>query len=256
MSTFSKGDRVEYHATDPDTNTPELEGYVGTVAELDSVGGVEVDWDDRAARNIRRGGFLPRNLRKVEPEWVVGQQVSGTDYERLPVGSRATWTYRSDSKPVPSVKVGDDSWCEGEGADAAIRSNREMHLPRTITHLPEHAEPEDATAAYVEPEPLKEDQHVLVWAKVVRESDDSVYVSVGSEDLDWRQAWVGADAIVRPDAGSLPPWVKPARCTSLFMVNRIKLRQCGRPDDGHEMHSAGSVSWRDATAYGTVEISS
>ena len=136
------------------------------------------------------------------------------------------------------------------------KGDRVEYHASTIARLPEHDEPEDATDAYVEPEPLKEDQHVLVWAKVVRESDDSVYVSVGSEDLDWRQAWVGADAIVRPDAGSLPPWVKPARCTSLFMVNRIKLRQCGRPDDGHEMHSAGSVSWRDATAYGTVEISS
>jgi hypothetical protein len=79
--------------------------------------------------------------------------------------------------------------------------------------LAEHAEPEDATDAYVEPEPLKEGDHVLVWAKVVDpkpDSDGDLEVVLGRAPggmVDELEAYVRADAIVRPDAGQQPPWL-------------------------------------------------
>jgi hypothetical protein len=139
-----------------------------------------------------------------------GDTVRGDDYARLPIGAKTVWKHCADSDGLPAEKVNFNAWREGTGLSAPIRTDAEMSLPRTITHLPDATQPEDATGAYVEPEPLKEGDAVLVWAKVEREGDDknNFYVSVGSEDLDWRKAWVDTAAIVRPDAGQVPPWVK------------------------------------------------
>lgn len=76
---------------------------------------------------------------------------------------------------------------------------------------PEHAEPEDKDDLYVEPEPLKEGDWCLIWAQfdtVEPDDDGDVTVDVPGSGLGTQ--YVRADAIVRPDAGQVPPWVKPA----------------------------------------------
>ncbi|MGH3999022.1 MAG: hypothetical protein ACRDTJ_16385, partial [Pseudonocardiaceae bacterium] len=73
----------------------------------------------------------------VEPEWAVGQQVSGTDYERLPVGSRA----RHRLALADIVKAESGEWTFRGVLMAEPEGSR-----RTLTHLgehAEHAEPED-----------------------------------------------------------------------------------------------------------------
>lgn len=86
-----------------------------------------------------------------------------------------------------------------------------------IVHLPEHAEPEDKDDLYVEPEPLKEGDWVLVWAKVEDEqyinTESNVLLSVVDIDDAPGNVWARYDAIVRPSAGQVPPWVKPAPLT-------------------------------------------
>jgi hypothetical protein len=80
---------------------------------------------------------------------------------------------------------------------------------------PDATEPEDKADLYVEPEPLKEDQNVLVWARVVDakpDSDGEVEVSLrraDGYDTSYATTYTLPDAIVRPDAGQVPPWVKP-----------------------------------------------
>lgn len=79
------------------------------------------------------------------PEFVVGQQVSGDDYARLPVGARAQYERASAS----IVKVAADRWVyRGEGVTDPST------CPRTLTHLPDATEPEGKDDLYVEPEPL------------------------------------------------------------------------------------------------------
>jgi hypothetical protein len=149
-----------------------------------------------------------RRKTQVEAEWVVGQQVSGDDYDRLPVGSVvglglgfASWT-----------KAPDGLWRDASevvAADGEIK-----RFGRTLTHLPEHAEPEDATDASVEPEPLRKGDHVLVWVTVDGRADSDEDVRLkpaffGEVDPSMEHFYSRTDAIVRPDAGQVPPWVKP-----------------------------------------------
>lgn len=103
-----------------------------------------------------------KDARKVESEFVVGQQVSGSDYERLPVGSKVAYM---DCPPL--TKVAEDAW---EGEDLSSYSHdHELRIPRTLTYLGDgtHAEPEDTDD--VEPEPLKEgedDKRIGAWERV------------------------------------------------------------------------------------------
>lgn len=117
----------------------------------------------------------------------------------------------------------------------------------------------------VEPEPLKEDDAVLLWARVVDakpDSDGEVEVSLRRADgyqTSYATTYTLPDAIVRPDAGQVPPWVKPARCTSLLMVDKTtNLRQCTR--DGQQAHTihqdSRGTTWVTAAEYGRVEVSS
>lgn len=62
----------------------------------------------------------------------------------------------------------------------------------------------------VEPEPLKEDQHVLVWARVEDIHPDGeiqVAVEAGHNRFPAAHPYITRDAIVRPSAGQVPPWL-------------------------------------------------
>lgn len=147
---------------------------------------------------------------------------------------------------------------EGEGGCPCDRCGK--HHPATTC-----AELEDKDDLYVEPEPLKEDDAVLLWARVVDakpDSDGEVEVSLRRADgyqTSYATTYTLPDAIVRPDAGQVPPWVKPARCTSLLMVDKTtNLRQCTR--DGQQAHTihqdSRGTTWVTAAEYGRVEVSS
>ena len=124
----------------------------------------------------------------------------------------------------------------------------------------------DATDAYVEPEPLKEGAAVLVWAKVanggIEDSDDMFRVWINPDGARFALVvQVEPDAIVRPDAGQVPPWVKPAQCTSLKDMSDSVRIQCAKAADVlvhmHRAVYAGvEVRWPDDEAYGRVEVSS
>lgn len=124
----------------------------------------------------------------------------------------------------------------------------------------EHAEPEDATDAYVEPEPLKEGDWLLVWARVDNaepDEDGEILLYTGRPPSNGAlYAAPDSDAIVRPDAGQVPPWLKPAQCTSLLATGRTTLHRCEGEAGHQKKHVVGWVAWTDAEAYGRVEVSS
>jgi hypothetical protein len=149
-------------------------------------------------------------------EFKVGQVVSGDDYARLPI----------DAVTSGIRKVGEHEWRYNEGAGAPMFDA--PYASRILTHLPEVPEPEDTDdvepepladweralldeadedIAYIEDEPLKEGDWVQVWAQYVTSYD--------SGELHLRVSGAGGyvaahpDAIVRPSAGQVPPWVKP-----------------------------------------------
>ncbi len=113
----------------------------------------------------------------------------------------------------------------------------------------EHAEPEDETDAYVEPEPLKEGDAVLVWAKVVDPERDAlgdfaIDVMYGAT---FDRTFARLDAIVRPDAGQVPPWVKPAQGTSLVRAVGGEYIRCelGSHPPGTLHSRVGGFSWTE-----------
>ena len=217
------------------------------------------------------------------PEFVVGQQVSTDDYPRLPVGAQAL--YKGATAPL--VKGADEWTYLGEPMDGSPTG------PRTLTYLPDAAEPEDKDDLYVEParvtrvlhingegsgdvgaacghelatgpganpkhvghsrssfigwiagggrdlspetdacadcvalaqqpvtapsvdnsedatepEPLKVGDAVLVWARVGTADVRGMRVfTVDATGGEW-DAMTRPDAIVRPDAGQVPPWL-------------------------------------------------
>ena len=115
-------------------------------------------------------------------------------------------------------------------------------------------EPEDKADLYVEPEPLKAGDWIQVWARVDDNEDVDVAVESGHTRLrlfmadDWFHAGVRNDAIVRPDAGQVPPWVKPARCTSLWEAGG-RYARCDL-NDGHkgDPHGTQAEGWMWTTA--------
>lgn len=138
-------------------------------------------------------------------EFKVGDIIRNEDYDRLPVGSKvelglgfAVWT-----------KSADGIWRDPSGVVAADGEIKRFN--RTLTYLPDAPEPEDTDD--VEPEPLKEGDWVQVWARVEDEqyvnSESNVLLSVVDIDDAPGNVWARHDAIVRPDAGQVPPWVKP-----------------------------------------------
>lgn len=248
---FSKGDRVRKTTVEHTVMSQGLtdhgeefakKGAVGTVADVEAPTLMWVEWDEGTPSRINA-----EHLEKVEPEFVVGQQVKDGDYDRLPVGAKAGTL----------EKTGEHEWRDLSGRPLF----QEPHATRTLTHLPDAAEPEDKDDLYVEPEPLKEGDWVQVWAQVkTARPDEHGEFEVCLHFQDGARTagiFVRPDAIVRTDAGQVPPWVKPAQCSSLLMVDKTtNLRQCVRPEDGHDEHVAYGVVWTDAEAYGRVEVSS
>lgn len=140
-------------------------------------------------------------------------------------------------------------------------SIRGIDKPALAKHFEkvEHAEPEDKDDLYVEPEPLKEGDWVQVWARIERpevDEDGEILLVFRAGDGGDASGYAHPDAIVRPDAGQVPPWVKPAQCTSLLMIDKTtNLRQCTRDGDDHDNHVAYGASWKDHEAYGRVVVS-
>lgn len=121
----------------------------------------------------------------------------------------------------------------------------------SICRLDEPTEPEDKDDLYVEPEPLKEGDWVQVWAKFVREDNLGALVvatPTGAGGEGCRNTYASPDAIVRPDAGQVPPWVKPARCTSLWQAGG-RYARCDL-NDGHkgDPHGTRAEGWMWTTA--------
>ena len=296
---------------------------------------------------------------KVEPEWTVGQEVSGGDYPRLPIGSVVFDEPAAEDTvaSVPVLKTGEDEWTNqgwpgvftnaemaddvrtltrlGDGiADAEVvepernffccAAPSHIHgrivmptgerVETTLTVPPATADVEPAPAkvtgnsdgphlhfgvcrkcgctdedcsgciartghacswvegdlcsacADVEPEPLKEADAVLVWAKVanggIQDSEDMFRVWINPDGARFALVvQVEPDAIVRPDAGQVPPWAKPAQCTSLKDMSDSVRIQCAKAADVlvhmHRAVYAGvEVHWPDDEAYGRVEVSS
>ena len=225
MSTqdFKPGDRVKYVATDPDTTTPSLEGHLGTVAALDALD-VEVEWDNppTGAR-----GVLAANLRKVDAT----QPEDATDLDAL--GGLPA----DDDTPV-------------------VRAFVESRVKEDLSE-PSVDNSEDLT----EPEPLKEGDWALVWAQIDvsrPDGDGDLRVNIPAACAGgYDNAFVRSDAIVRPDAGQVPPWVKPARCTSLYDSGAgNSLMRCEHEAGHAAKHVVGWIAWTDAEAYGRVEVSS
>lgn len=168
----------------------------------------------------------------------VGDMIEGTDYDCLPVGAEVAgeWT-----------RTGPDAndWTASDGHRWAARSG--PRAPRPLTHLP------DAT----QPEPLKGGDWVQIWAKVHDPSPkdgELVALRVRIRGGGMAIAYTTDDAIIRPDAGQMPPWVKPARCTSLkrTMGNRYAVWQCTHNAPHNDMHKCGDAAWTTADESGRI----
>lgn len=198
----------------------------------------------------------------MSAQFEVGQQVAGDDYTRLPVGSKVQF-----AKCDPLTKVAEDAWRgQGDGAypDAEMAS---CVMPRTLTRLGDgladwerellaEVDAEDKDDLYVEPEPLKEGDWCLVWAEVQGSewSDDTTPVHLPVPDPDL--IFVPRDAIVRPDAGQVPPWVKaveePAGLGAVVVVNTngrkwVRSRP-GYADPWQQVGGDGQRRWSDFPA--------
>lgn len=142
----------------------------------------------------------------MSAEFKVGQQVSGEDFASLPVG-----TVVEHHSGVVRTKTADGRWVP-EPAHFLKLPDDVIESQRTITHLPDAAEPEDKDDLFVEPEPLKEGDWCLVWARIERpevDEDGDIPLVFRAGDGGDASGYAHPDAIVRPSAGQVPPWVRP-----------------------------------------------
>lgn len=141
QQTYKIGERVRVVRPTADLKAGQIvtiEGFECTdgVAYADVGDGTGAAWD------------LNR-FEKVEPEFVVGQQVSGEDYARLPVMSAVC-----NPNGTTLTKVSEDGWLRDDGSSTSPHSNGAMSsnfTGRTLTHLGDgtHAEPEVETEQVV-----------------------------------------------------------------------------------------------------------
>lgn len=115
-----------------------------------------------------------------------------------------------------------------------------------IVHLPEHAEPEDRDDLYVEPEPLKEGDWCLAWVQVdnPRANDDgNIMVAIPRVNRFWLMANIQPDAIVRPSAGQVPPWleVERAEAKAISAIKTALVVDGGMHDDRYTQQTAESL---------------
>lgn len=92
------------------------------------------------------------------PEWVIGQTVSGDDYARLPVGSAA------GAGNDAITKTSTRGWTRDVG-DEDEYPNSDWSDSRTLTHLPDAAEPQSPLAG-VELVQFVRDGQVVATAKL------------------------------------------------------------------------------------------
>lgn len=71
----------------------------------------------------------------------------------------------------------------------------------------EKVEPEDKDDLYVEPEPLKEGDAVLVWAMVTDPKPGEFGLTSVRLHGDDEDVYAYPGHVVRPDAGQVPPWL-------------------------------------------------
>ena len=169
------------------------------------------------------GEWVPaRYFEKVAPEWTVGQTVRGGDYARLPVGSVVLEEEDDDAvKSVPITKTGADEWTN-QGHPGVFASADLSYDERTLTHLGDGI----ADVEIVEPEPLKDDAVVLVWARVrsaVPDCDGEIKIALHRADSQDKEYWTLPDGIVRPNEGQVPPWIEPAQVLTDGERDRIML---------------------------------
>lgn len=78
----------------------------------------------------------------------------------------------------------------------------------------------------VEPEPLNDDDIVLVWARVrsaVPDCDGEIKIALHRADSQDKEYWTLPDGIVRPNEGQVPPWIEPAQVLTDDERDRIML---------------------------------
>lgn len=230
MSTFKIGERVRVVRPFDDFK----------VGQIVTIRGFECD-DDVAYVAVDGSGAVwdLNRFEKVEPEFVVGQQVSGDDYKRLPVGSKI------EDSTGAATKVDENTWRWDDGEEDA---NEDVRMGRTLTHLGDgtHAEPEDKADLYVEPEPLKEGDWVQVWAKVHDPSprdDELVELRVRIRGGGMATAYTTNDAIVRPDAGQVPPWITAEQdeAKAISAIKTALVVDGGMHDDRYTQQTAESL---------------
>lgn len=233
MSAFKPGDKVRVQKGYERPGVPL--GHVFTVADVE-----HEDHDDYITvvggwTNGATGGMFEDRFEKVEPEFVVGQQVSGGDYERLPVGS----VVQGGGYPK-RTKIADDQWRTDDAGNWSPVLSSDAIGTRTLTHLGDgladwerellaEVDAEDKDDLYVEPEPLKIDQPVLVWALVERaDGAEEVDLAVhrGAYRFNHSVPDVDINAIVRPDAGQVPPWAKPEATDPTLPTHADFARAC------------------------------
>lgn len=99
-------------------------------------------------------------------------------------------------------------------------------MPANLRKVEPAAEPEDKDDLYVEPEPLRKGDAVLVWVTVDGRVDSDGDVRLkpaffGEVDPTMEHFYSRSDAIVRPDAGQVPPWVKPAQTNDIEAIAEV-----------------------------------
>jgi hypothetical protein len=174
-------------------------------------------------------------------EFKVGQMVSGNDYARLPVGTRV-----EDKYGPALVKVEGDAWRYANDPDAISHPSSDWSDARTIARLPDAPEPEDKADLYVEPEPLKEGDWVQVWAQVVDgrpDGEGEIEIrSLRASDR-YYSTYTLPDAIVRPSAGQVPPWleVERAEAKAISAIKTALVVEGGMHDDRYTQQTAESL---------------
>jgi hypothetical protein len=111
--------------------------------------------------------------------------------------------------------------------------------PNAVLFVPDGAfdatEPEDKADLYVEPEPLKEGDWAQIWVMVLKPDLIGEVWKVALDGEASKEAYVRSDAIVRPDAGQVPPWLKPAQCTSLTLTTSLtSFWRCDKNEHGDD----------------------
>ena len=199
-------------------------------------------------------------------EFQVGQSISGTDYDRLPVGAkfRRGPQYSEYEVTETGFKLG--------MADTRLTA-ADYRSARKITYLPATVEPEDKDDLYVEPEHVTEPSVDNSEDLTKPEDADDVEPeplkggqrTFNDDDVQRLKVTHGSEVLfdglaVFEEAANGNVLVTPVpRCTSLFVKPGSPLSgivRCGQHEGhGHGHWTIGSdpaMSWNDAMEYGRM----